>query len=252
MTLDEKGLDFETQDINLFKNEQYNPEYLKLNPKGVVPTLDHDGNIIIESTLICEYLDDTFPSPSLVPKDPFMRSQMRLWSKVVDEGIFEATREITFASVFREKMKDMSPDQREKRYQNVGDLERRARYISTYENGVESPYVWDGIAKFEKLFKNMETTLADGRKWLLGDDYTLAEISITPFIARLYYLALLEVWLVERPCATAWWERAKSRPSYEVAIGHALTEFQKSEMETYGVKALETIRLRRDQYLGSY
>ena len=191
MTLDEKGLDFETQDINLFKNEQYNPEYLKLNPKGVVPTLDHDGNIIIESTLICEYLDDTFPNPSLVPKDPFLRSQMRLWSKAVDEGIFEATREITFASVFREKMKDMSPDQREKRYQNVGDPERRARYISTYENGVESPYVRDGIAKFEKLFKNMETTLADGRKWLLGDGYTLADISITPFIARLYYLALL-------------------------------------------------------------
>ena len=191
MTLDEKGLDFETQDINLFKNEQYNPEYLKLNPKGVVPTLDHDGNIIIESTLICEYLDDTFPSPSLVPKDPFLRSQMRLWSKAVDEGIFEATREITFASVFREKMKDMSPDQREKRYQNVGDPERRARYISTYENGVKSPYVRDGIAKFEKLFKNMETTLADGRKWLLGDGYTLADISITPFIARLYYLALL-------------------------------------------------------------
>ena len=252
MTLDEKGLDFETQDINLFKNEQYNPEYLKLNPKGVVPTLDHDGNIIIESTLICEYLDDTFPNPSLVPEDPFMRSQMRLWSKVVDEGIFEATREITFASVFREKMKDMSPDQREKRYQNVGDLERRARYISTYENGLESTYVWDGIAKFEKLFKNMETTLADGRKWLLGDGYTLADISITPFIARLYYLTLLEVWLEERPCATAWWEQAKSRQSYEVAIGHALTEIQKIEMKTYGEKARETIRLRRDQYLGSY
>ena len=252
MTLDEKGLDFETQDINLFKNEQYNPEYLKLNPKGVVPTLDHDGNIIIESTLICEYLDDTFPSPSLVPKDPFLRSQMRLWSKAVDEGIFEATREITFASVFREKMKDMSPDQREKRYQNVGDPERRARYISTYENGVESPYVRDGIAKFEKLFKNMETTLADGRKWLLGDGYTLADISITPFIARLYYLTLLEVWLEERPRATAWWEQAISRQSYEVAIGHALTEIQKIEMKTYGEKARETIRLRRDQYLGSY
>ena len=252
MTLDEKGLDFETQDINLFKNEQYNPEYLKLNPKGVVPTLNHDGNIIIESTLICEYLDETFPNPSLVPEDPFMRSQMRLWSKVVDEGIFEATREITFASVFREKMKDMSSDQREKRYQNVGDPERRARYISTYENGVKSPYVRDGIAKFEKLFKNMETTLADGRTWLLGDGYTLADISVTPFIARLYYLALLEVWLEERPRATAWWEQAKSRPSYEVAIGHALTEIQIFEMETYGIKALETIRLRRDQYLGSY
>ena len=252
MTLDEKGLDFETQDINLFKNEQYNPEYLKLNPKGVVPTLDHDGNIIIESTLICEYLDDIFPNPSLVPEDPFMRSQMRLWSKVVDEGIFEATREITFASVFREKMKDMSPDQRQKRYQNVGDLERRARYISTYENGVESPYVLDGIAKFEKLFKNMETTLADGRTWLLGDGYTLADISITPFVARLYYLTLLEVWLEERPCAKAWWERAKSRPSYEVAIGHALNEEQIIEMETNGVKVLEAIRRRRNEYLRDY
>ena len=252
MTLDEKGLNFETQDINLFKNEQYNPEYLKLNPKGVVPTLDHDGKIIIESTLICEYLDDTFPSPSLVPKDPFLRSQMRLWSKAVDEGIFEATREITFASVFRAKMKKMSPDQREKRYQNVGDLERRARYISTYENGVESPYVLDGIAKFEKLFKNIETTLVDGRQWLLGDNYSLADISITPFIARLNYLTLLEIWLEERPCATAWWERAKSRSSYKVAIGHALNEEQIIEMETNGVKVLEAIRRRRNEYLRDY
>ena len=138
MTLDEKGLDFETQDINLFKNEQYNPEYLKLNPKGVVPTLDHDGNMIIESTLICEHLDDTFRSPSLVPKDPFLRSQMRLWSKAVDEGIFEATRELTFSSVFREKMKNMSGEQREVRFQNVGDPERRARYVSIFETGIDS------------------------------------------------------------------------------------------------------------------
>ena len=45
MTLDEKGIDFDIDEINLFNNEQYDPEYLKLNPKGVVPTLDHDGSI---------------------------------------------------------------------------------------------------------------------------------------------------------------------------------------------------------------
>ena len=40
--------------VDLFKAEQYDPKYLKLNPKGVVPTLVHDGKAIIESTLICE------------------------------------------------------------------------------------------------------------------------------------------------------------------------------------------------------
>jgi glutathione S-transferase len=43
-----------------------------------VPALDHDGRIVIESSLICEYLDDTFPDPSLIPADPFLRARMRL------------------------------------------------------------------------------------------------------------------------------------------------------------------------------
>ena len=51
ITLDEKGLPYDTQNINLFTHEQYSPEYLKINPKGVVPSLDHDGKIVIESTI---------------------------------------------------------------------------------------------------------------------------------------------------------------------------------------------------------
>src|SRR5438105_856713 len=88
ITLVEKGLTWESRRVDLFKTEQYDPEYLKLNPKGVVPTLVHDGTPVIESTLICEYLDDTFPDPPLVPKDPAERARMRLWSKFVDEGLF--------------------------------------------------------------------------------------------------------------------------------------------------------------------
>ena len=63
ITLAEKGLAYDTQNVDLFKNEQFKPEYLKINPKGVVPALDHDGRVVIESSLICEYLDDTFPKP---------------------------------------------------------------------------------------------------------------------------------------------------------------------------------------------
>ena len=85
----------------LFKSEQYDPKYLKMNPKGVVPTLVHDGTPVIESTLICEYIDDTFPAPPLIPKDPAERARMRLWSKFVDEGLFEGVSEISFSAMFR-------------------------------------------------------------------------------------------------------------------------------------------------------
>src|SRR6188472_4175808 len=44
--------------------------------QGAVPALDHDGRIVIESSLICEYLDDTFPDPSLIPADPFLRDPL--------------------------------------------------------------------------------------------------------------------------------------------------------------------------------
>ena len=62
ITLAEKGLAYDTHDIDLFRCEQFQPWYLKINPKGVVPALDHDGRIVIESSLICEYLDDVFPT----------------------------------------------------------------------------------------------------------------------------------------------------------------------------------------------
>jgi glutathione S-transferase len=141
-----------------------------------VPALIHDGKIVTESTLICEYLDEVFPEPALMPADAHDRARVRLWSKAIDEGIFEATREISFSAMFRERMRTMTEEQREIRFRNVGDPGRRARFMSTYAQGVESPFVFEGIAAFEKLFARMEDSLSDGSRWLLGDDVTLADI----------------------------------------------------------------------------
>ena len=105
ITLVEKGLTWKAIRVDLFKSEQYDPQYLKMNPKGVVPTLVHDGVPIIESTLICEYLDETFPVPPLMPEDPAGRSRMRLWSKFVDEGLFDGVAELSFSAMFRERMR---------------------------------------------------------------------------------------------------------------------------------------------------
>src|SRR5260370_32873785 len=67
ITMQEKRITWESVEVNLFRNEQYSPGYLKINPKGVVPALVHNGKPITESTLICEYLDDVYPDPPLVP-----------------------------------------------------------------------------------------------------------------------------------------------------------------------------------------
>ena len=62
-----KGLEWESVYVNLRKLEHLEPWYVKLNPNGVVPTLDHDGKIVIESNFILEYLDDVWPAVPLRP-----------------------------------------------------------------------------------------------------------------------------------------------------------------------------------------
>lgn len=249
ITLHEKNLEWEQKIIDLFKNEQYDPAYLKLNPKGVVPTLVHEGHPIVESTLICEYLDEAFPEPPLRPATPAGRAGMRLWSKFIDEGIFEATREISFSAMFRERMRNMTEEQRQTRFRNVGDPERRARYISTYEEGVESVYVFQGIAAYEKMFKAMESDLADGRTWICGERFTLGDINLMPFVARLEYLDLLGVWTAQRPKTMAWWSRARARPSFEDAIAGKLTADEMGAMKMHGGKIRERVAARRAEYL---
>ena len=76
--LGEKKLAWKGHYIDILKGEQFAPEYQKLNPKAVVPTLVHDANVIVESTVINEYLDETFPDKPLRPSSPVERAEMRV------------------------------------------------------------------------------------------------------------------------------------------------------------------------------
>ena len=60
------------------------PAYLALNPFGKMPTLDHDGQALIESQVICEYLEDLHPAPALMPADPLGRARVRTLCRVLD------------------------------------------------------------------------------------------------------------------------------------------------------------------------
>ena len=252
ITLRAKGLEWEAIRVDLFKAEQYDQNYLKLNPKGVVPTLVHDGKPVIESTLICEYIDETFPqSPRLIPADPWLQSRMRLWSKMVDEGLFDGATEISFSAMFRERMKAMPEEIREKRFRNVGDPRRTDRFKSTYEHGVQSPFVVHAVAAYERAFKLLEETLAGGGPWILGTDPSLADINLMPFAARLDYLRLLDLWTEHRPRVQDWWAHASTWPSFKSGLHELISAHEFTEMATHGPKIRDGIAahlatLRRD------
>jgi glutathione S-transferase len=241
--LSEKGLTWETRHVDLMSQQQYDPEYLGINPRGLVPTLVHDGKSVIESTLICEYLDEVFPEPRLVPESALDRARMRLWSKAVDEGLHEGVTEISFSAMFRERLKNATERQRRIRFRNVGDPRRRDRFMSTYELGVESPFVLWAIAAYERAFRTMEATLAESGPWLVGDRFSLADINLVPYLARLEYLTLLDVWVGRRPRVREWWERAKARPAFAAAIADPLTQKERDDMRIFGGR----IRSRVDE-----
>jgi glutathione S-transferase len=77
LCLEEKGLGYESHHVDMARMEHHSPEYLKINPNGVIPTLIHDGKPLHESGTICEYLDESFPDPPLRPEAPYERAEMR-------------------------------------------------------------------------------------------------------------------------------------------------------------------------------
>ena len=252
MMLFEKGVEWESHEVNLSTNAHYDPEYLRLNPKATVPTLIHDGNVIRESTIICEYLDEAYPEPSLSSSMPSERAQMRLWAKSVDEGLFEGVVVFSFSAMFREMMKKMTPERREQRFRNVSDVARRDRFLSTYEDGVESPYVLRGIGAYEIAFKMIDAALADGEDWLSGNIFSLAEINLAPFVARLEYLQILNHWIADRPLVQNWWQRVKDRPCYQAEIVTKLKSDEIDQMISSGSAISTRIGERRQEYLAAF
>ena len=216
ITLAEKKISFDGIVINLHTGEQFNPEYMNLNPNAVVPTIVHDGKVLIESTIINEYLDETFPDPPLRPADAYGRARVRLWTKREDT-IHDAINTMTASILFRAELLQKPPEERRKRYEKIPDLAKRKKWAEIMDNGVDSPLVDEALARFAKLFSDMEKALANG-PWLVGDVFTLADIGQISFFFRLEMLECAGIWREHFPRVTDWFERCKARPSFKTAI----------------------------------
>ena len=213
MALFEKGVEFEARVLDRY--ELNTPEYLALNPKAVVPTLVHDGNVLVESTIICLYVDDAFEGPSLRPAKALDRSEMYRWLKTIDEVYFKGIGGTTFGLLLRNRLLEKYPTEeaREDYYASVKIEEYRTRRRSILDGGLESPVVGEALQTMQAMVEDMESSLKRG-PYLAGEHYSLADACATPFVMRLDVLGLHPLW-DDCPRVADWWGRIQVRPSYQ-------------------------------------
>lgn len=216
--LEEKGVQWTSRYIDLFKFDQMRPEYLKINPKGVVPTLVHDGQPIAESNIIIEYVDDAFPGPALKPKDALALARMREFLKLTDDE-FPAIVLPTLVKYLIPKLKNRwSEDE----LSQAAARRPLAFYRDVHGRGVRgevSPEeIEDCLKRIEGVLDRMEAMLEPG-PWLLGAQFTLADVSVAPYLFRLLALGQERFWSkTRRPCVAAWYDRIAARPAFQRAV----------------------------------
>lgn len=240
IVLAEKGVEWTGHYLDILEGDQFEPAYLKLNPKAVVPTLVHDGKVITESTVICEYLDEVFPEPPLVPTEPFRRAKMRTWTKAVDEEVHRACGPMTFMASHRHTLMRLGPERLEEFLQGTppdsvtSDWKTRKRdYV---EQGFAAPDAARMVHLYDRYLAKMEAELASS-PWLAGDAYSLADAGMTPYLARLDMLQMQTMWTKGRPKLSRWFERIQARPSYTEAVDRWIPDQLRNDLSMFGARS---------------
>jgi len=214
--LAEKKLPWKDHHMNLRVGDQQKPDYLSLNPNAVVPTLVDNGRVIIESTVINEYLDDAYPEPGLKPPDAAGRARMRLWTKQLDEGVHAATSVVSSAIAFRYQKLAIGIEALEEFHRKMPDPVKREKSWENVTKGIESRFFPEAIKRFDKLLGDMESVLKDS-PWLAGKEFSLADIGYAPYVTRLEHLQLEFLW-DRRPHIPEWYERLRERRAYSEGL----------------------------------
>ena len=212
LALLEKGLAFDNRVLDSRKWEHHDPAFRAINPDGIVPVLVHDGRVVRESTVINEYLEDVFPQPALRPANPWLRAEMRVLTKYVDEYFCPALTTIGAhgATPFASKI---DKSEMAARLANMPNEEVRRKWATVSETGYSDEELADARRKLANCIARLEGILAGGGPWLLGELYSLADIkwySMAPALPRVMPEACNAQ---ATPAIAAWLERMAGRPA---------------------------------------
>jgi len=223
--LNAKSLPFAEVKLNLLEGDQLKLDYLKLNPNGVVPTLDHDGNIVIDSSVIIEYLDEVAPEgESFTPHDPVARAHMRALMHFIDEMPAAAIRVPTFNLAFLPHFSKMS-EQEFVAFAESKPL-RKEFMLAMGRNGFPESEMQAALDRLGRTLDRMNAEIEkSGGSWLLGAKPTLADICVMPTIVRMADLGLDKMW-ADKPAIARWQELIRAHKAYAPTyyFGSLLTE----------------------------
>jgi glutathione S-transferase len=214
----EKGLSWTTRVIDLTRMEQKRPEYLALNPNGVVPTLVDGERVIYESNVITEYLDEVYPDSPLYPRDPWARAQAKMWQAF----------ELAMAKDFRPLMyaRVIGPFDRLRPRDEVLADARRATDDPAHLDWVRRVYDGEVISDAEaghleslllQRLDRLEAALAVDN-WLVGDRYSIADLSVAPRV-QMYPVVQVPLEPARHPRVCEWLTRVSARPSFAQSDG---------------------------------
>lgn len=224
--LAEKRLEWVDRRLVSKNHDHLSDWYLKLNPNGVVPTLVHDGAPVIESSVIAQYLDDAFPDIPLTPSDPLGRAAMRAWLTFVDQVPTPAVRYPSFQfGGLRLKFQAMTEAE------FAAKAKQRPLKAAFYEKMGRDGFPEEEIARalddIRKTALRMDRMLAGtGGPWLLGEQFTLADVCVAPLLDRMEDLGLAGLWDEAFPAVAEWLGRIQQKPAYQEAYyeGSRLSE----------------------------
>src|SRR5947209_7198794 len=166
--LNAKRLPFEEKRLDLLAGDQLKPDYLALNPNGVVPTLVHDGAVVTDSSVIIEYLDEVAPAPAaFTPRDPARRAKMRALMRFIDEMPAAAVRVPTFNLAFLPRFAAMS----EAEFLAFAESKplRKEFMLAMGRKGFPQKEMDAALERLRRSYERMDAELAaSGGPWLLG------------------------------------------------------------------------------------
>jgi glutathione S-transferase len=210
--LNAKALPFDEVRLDLLAGDQLKPDYLALNPNGVVPTLDHDGRIVIDSSVIMEYLDEIEPQRNFTPRDPIVRAAMRSLMRFFDEMPTPAVRVPTFNIAFLPRFQAMSEEQ----FLAFAESKpvRKEFMLAMGRKGFPEKEMNAALDRLRRTYERMDRAIeASGGPWLLGKDITLADVMVMPALVRMDDLGFADGW-AKLPRVGRWYELIRAHPSY--------------------------------------
>ena len=218
-TLAQKDLAWDGHELNLRTGEQHKPQFLKLNPRGVVPVLVHDGNVVIESNIIMEYLEDALPdSKRLMPKSALSKAAVRNLLQRLDTTLHLHIATISVGIAFRDQLLAVHTNEKalESYYSAVPDPRLQAVYRDVVPSGAGSKSFMLALDTWKRQFAGMNTALTSS-DWLVGNELTLADLAYLPYMCRFEHLHMTEIWS-RYPALTSWFDRCKKTTGYRKGI----------------------------------